>query len=746
MPPSLSGSYGPARQRGVISILTASLLVILLTLMALVVDTGRLYMEKRNLQKVADMAALDASARLPQGNCAANPPLANTFATQSASLHGFDGALSTDCVTVTSEAGLREVLDIPGPGVKVTASRTTPASILLRGGALFSDAFDGDINLSATAFAQRNSESVATFSVGGQLLNLNENQLAGQLLQGIGLNVSDLTILDSQGLANVSITPAGLLKALGVDVGINELALLTPEGLLNLVDTQVGLLGIDDLINASLELIGDSALAVELSALRTTILNNATLSTADLHLLGEGGLINLATGSSGSLRPALEGNINLGGLLSAAILAGTRGHSVAIDGLDLLGIEVTASITEPPSWATGPLGTTAYSGQVRAHVDIDTNRLPIVGFLTGLLGIRIHLPLTIDVTNAHGELTGMQCGGSESTADIHVTSTLLNVCIGDIDEDDRWSGTESCSAYVQETELITLFYAPILSGRSIIPGLVSEETLSGMAVGETRLTQPNELALGGTLDNIVAGLLDLLAGLFRPPVRDHGGELDSDIDRDRQIEYLAEHYLETTKNSAGFYNVGNVTSLILNGGSDGGQVLPPLTDDWFIPRSIPTSCLIVLCPQSSWRDGTFSQAFVAYSGQPGSLLDLLGISTLSNGYRSCSGLLSSLLNWNGCVKHNLTRFLKSSPNIENSDAFQNVANSITNPNTDTVSCSGGLCILLRPVLNLLKPILNGVGGILNTLLADMLGLEAGRSEAYVDAISCGVPTLVETSD
>lgn len=745
MPPSLSGSYGPARQRGVISILTASLLVMLLTLMALVVDTGRLYMEKRNLQKVADMAALDASARLPHGNCAANPPLANTFATQSASLHGFDGALSTRCVTVTSEAGLREVLDIPGPGVKVSASRTTPASILLRGGALFSDAFDGDVNLTATAFAQRNSESVATFSVGSQLLQLDENKLVGQLLEGVGVNVENVSILDHEGLANLKITPAGLLKELGIDIGINELSLLTPSGLLDLVDTQIGLLGVDELLNLSLELVSERTLKAGLNILKADILNSDIQA---IELLGEGGLLNLSAGSTSGLRPALESHIDLGQLLKAAILAGTRGHSIAIDELDLMGIEVSASIIEPPSWATGPLGTTAYSGQVRAYVDIDTNELPLgLGWiLEKVLGVRIHLPLTVDVTTAHGELVGMQCAGNESTADIHVTSTLLNVCIGYIDDDDLWSGTNSCSAYVQDTEIIKLFHAPILSGRSIIPGLMTEETLTGVAVGETRSTQRNDIALGDTINNVVLGLLDLLAGLFRPPVRDHGDGLGSDIDRNKQIALLAESYLDETKSSAGFYNVQDATNLVLRGGSGSGINLPPLTDDWYFDQAIPKSCILGACPVSRWRAGHFSNAFHSYTSVPYGVLDVVGIPTLGNGYQSCAGLLTSLLNWNSCVKHNLTTLLQRSPNLESSTAIDQLASQIIDPTIQDITCSGALCDLLQPVLGLLKPILNEVGNLLNTLLADMLGLEAGRSEVYVDAISCGVPTLVETSD
>ncbi|MDN7130809.1 pilus assembly protein TadG-related protein [Halomonas sp. MC140] len=749
------GPIGPTRQRGVVSVLTAFLLVMLLTVLALVVDTGRLYLEQRNLQKVADMAALDASARLPKGYCAGATALAQQFAQESAALHGFTPsagkALNIQCVTLTSQDGMREVVPNAsnGAGVQVIVSQETPASLILRGGSLFSDSFSRTITLSADAAAQRN-EPIAAFSVGSQLLRLNGDKLLGQLLEGVGMNVSQLTVLDANGLANVSVTPAGLLQALGVNVGISELALLSPSGLIELVDTQVGLLGIDELIEASLSLVSDNVLSASLSALRTDIINNTILDSANLKLLGiDGeGLIQLAAGSLTNAGSALETNINLSELLAAALLTGTGQHAVNLESLNLLGIEVSASITEPPSLAVGPVGVTAYTGQVRLHVDIDTNNIPVLGFLTGLLGTRVHLPLTLDVANAKGELTSLQCQTNTPTADIAVSSSILNACVGHINEENLWSGTNSCSAYVEETQLITLFGAPVLSGRSIIPGITHQETLTDMAVGETRSTQPSSLQIGNTVNNLVKSLLDLLGGLLRPPQLSHGGGLTSSASsRNQQIDNLVDQYLDKTKNSAGLYDVGRVTNLILNGSnelnSSGGQVLPPLINDWQFNRAIPVTGFLGLYvrPSEHWNRGSFSQAFHAYTSIPYSILDGVGVSTFDNGYRSCAGLLSSLLNWNGCVKHNLTKLLQENNNFTPSAIGDGL--SITNPASDNVTCSGALCILLRPVLNILKPILNGVGGLVTTLLADSLGLELGRTDVRVESISCGVPTLVQ---
>ncbi|MDQ7728169.1 pilus assembly protein TadG-related protein [Halomonas sp. SpR8] len=756
MPPIPYGPIGPARQQGVISILTAFLLVMLLTVLALVVDTGRLYLEQRNLQKIADMAALDASARLPKGYCAGEFALAQQFALESAALHGFtpgeETTLTTQCVTLASQDGMRQVTPNAsnGAGVQVIAAQETPASLLLRGGALFSDAFSGTISLSANASAQR-SDAIAAFTVGSQLLRLNSDKLLGQLLEGVGLDVSLLTVLDANGIANASVTPAGLLRELGIDVGIDELALLSPSGLIDLVDTQIGLLGIDELINASAALLGDNALSASLSALETEILSNTILESADLKLLGSDGegLIQLALGSLNSTRAALEGDINLGELLSVALLTGTSQHAVNLESLNLLGIDVSASITEPPALAVGPVGVTAYTGQVRLHLDIDTDNIPVLGFLTSLLGTRVHLPLTLDVSSAKGELTGLQCQTDTPTADIEVTSSILNACVGDIDEDDLWSGTDSCSAYVQETELIKLLGAPVLSGKSIIPGITHQETLTGMEVDETRSTQPSSLQLGNTVNNLVESLLDLLGGLFRPPQRDHGGNLASEAPQSQDLaEDLAKQYLESSADSDGRYNVDRVISFISNGSSEPDKEPLAALGNWYIPNSIPKSCGILgigltICPQNQWNHGNFSEAFRAYMSPPAALLgilDLLGISTLGE-YRACNSHLLGLTR-NQCMEHNLTRLLLKNPGGLPIGNPQD-GNSVTNPATDTVNCSGVLCLLLRPLLNIVKPILNAVGNLVTTLLADSLGLELGRTDVRVESISCGVPTLVQ---
>lgn len=756
----LSLSSSRQSQHGAFSIMAAATLLMSLLFLVLVLDSGRLYLEQRHLQKIADTAALETIAKVTNGNCSSDDiSVVAGYAEGNASRYGSSGeTLITQCVTVSSINGLRQAtLDSEnGRAVKVTTAKTVPASLVIKAQSLIGN-IPSTIRLQATAVAERG-EPTASFTVGSQLLRLENSRLLGQLLKTVGLNPEHLTVLDSKGLANAMITPAGLLKALGIDVGIHELKALSPQGLIDLVDTKIGLIGIDELLAVSAEVVSDSALGVDLDVLRQGILSSPLLKDIKLNLLGDetrAGLLNLTSNTEGPLGSALDAQVNLGDIISTSILLGVHetGQGLLIPGLNLLGQRVELGIVEPPSIGVGPVGTTAYNAQVRLYIGVDTNNL-LGGALRWLtetiLGTRINLPIWIDVVSGQGTLEEIDCNSQPPTVDISVESKILNVCVGKLPDNLKWSSSASCETNLQDDQLIKLLHLPILSGKTHIPALKHDDMLVNMIAGSTVSTSPNKLDLGNTVEGIVNGLLDLLSGLFRrPDAMNNNPNLDySQAGQDRLIESLAIQYLQATAvTPGGAYNVKNVTDLILNGGSEldenGKQIISPLVDEnWIIPKSIPTTCLLVTCPSRLWNDGTFSEAFKAYS-EPHGLLDLLGISTLDNGYYACGGLLSALLAWNTCIENNLVKFLKAKPggiNMNSSIDGDNISD--PNVSVDTMQCKGILCILLKPVVLLLKPILNGVGGLLNLVLNNLLGIELGRTDVTVSSINCNNPMLV----
>lgn len=511
------------RQRGAFSILTAFTLIVLLLFLVLVIDSGRLYMEQRNLQKLADTAALESVSRLPQGHCAAAPDDAQRFAEENARRNHFlqdlaAQSLTSQCVALHTHNGLRQATPDPqGMAVQVTVGQLVSTSLIRRLAGLISRDIPEHVSLQAVAVAVRE-EPTAVFSIGSQLLRLDNSRLLGQLLRAVGVNVSHLTLLDSQGLADTQVTPAGLLQQLGVDIGIHQLKALSPQGLVDLVDTEVGLLGLDELVAVSLELVSDSVLKAELQVLRQEILANPILRDMEVRLLGtddDPGLLSLTSSPDANSGSALEAGINLGELLGVALLTGTRERGLVIPDLNILGLaQVELGVVEPPSIGIGPVGTKAYNAQIRLYVQTSTSQA-LGGLLGSLLGgvLSINLPLHIDLISGNATLEAINCAQDTPTADIRVATTILNACVGNVPEPLKWSTSASCDASLEDTDLVTLLGTALVHDSLHTPALNHHELLLDMIEGETVASAPNPLALNQTVQHLLDEITELLRNL-----------------------------------------------------------------------------------------------------------------------------------------------------------------------------------------------------------------------------------------
>ncbi|MFP2769694.1 pilus assembly protein TadG-related protein [Oceanisphaera sp. KMM 10153] len=517
------------RQRGAFSILAAGTLMMALGCLMLVLDTGRLYMEQRKLQKLADTAALEAVARLNEGDCSKSPGLVQTNAIENATSNGFlingTQSIATRCVKVNTDDGLRvPTPDASGHAVQAIATETVPASLIFRAGSMLGLSDKNEISLQARAVAEREGgEPIAAFSIGAELLKLNSDGLVGLILKSAGVDVNTLTILNSNGLADVAISPAGLLHALEIDVSIHELKALSPQRLIDLTDTKVGLLSLEELIALSVNVVSDSALKLALTTLREDILIAPILEEIEVNIFGladENALFTLATNPDRAAGPALDTQLKLSDLLSTVILLGAGGRGIEIPELGILGLaRVELGVVEPPSIAIGPVGTQAYNAQVRAYINIDTNKtLSSSSILKNLAGalVRIQLPLWIDVTTATAKFEQANCSTPPPSADMLVNSKILNVCLGEIPDENKWSTSLSCDASLQDTDIASILGGTLLkiSGSAYIPALTYSEPVDNMLAGESQATGPNNLRLGDTVSDIVTQLTELISDII----------------------------------------------------------------------------------------------------------------------------------------------------------------------------------------------------------------------------------------
>ena len=217
----------PARQRGAIGLMAALTLGLALLFSLLVIDSGRLYLEQRKLQRVADMAALEAAGQ--SAVCTGGGPQAAQLAQASAVRNGFvvDAAhtLATTCGTLQTGAGSRRTYTVnpsKSEAIRVSASSAVATSIAAGVQALLSgDAVPATTTLHASAVASLPKPPQAMLRLQTTLATIDSRKstLLNTLLDPLGAKVT-LDALGWQGIANTDINLLAFLDQLAVNVGV----------------------------------------------------------------------------------------------------------------------------------------------------------------------------------------------------------------------------------------------------------------------------------------------------------------------------------------------------------------------------------------------------------------------------------------------------------------------------------------------------------------------------------------------
>ncbi|NUU34051.1 pilus assembly protein TadG-related protein [Pseudomonas sp. C2B4] len=387
---------GPARQRGAIGLMATLTLALALVFALLVLDSGRLYLEKRSLQRVADMAALEAATR--GGDCSAGST-AVTYATASAQRNGFplpsDGrGLAVACGVLTLDANNLRVFGAdPGKSeaIRVVASHVVTQSIAGGIGALFGGAPAGSkLTLSATAVAAL-PPPLASLTIRSAALSFDTskatitNSLFGGLLGG-SVNIS---AVGWNGLVNTNISLLGYLNRLKIDLGLSaagyDQVLGNTINVSQLIQTAINVLDPNGTLSASATIVSLQALKVA-SGANSVVLGNL------LHV------------ESGTDISALAVNLKAFDLIEGVVqLANKKNGLVATLPINLAGVaQITARIQvmEPPQLsaignpknaALAPLGPNRIyvkTAQVKTLLSIN---LPVLGAITPLVNAVLDL-------------------------------------------------------------------------------------------------------------------------------------------------------------------------------------------------------------------------------------------------------------------------------------------------------------------------------------------------------------------
>jgi uncharacterized membrane protein len=379
---------GPVRQRGAIGLMAAATLSVALVAMLLVVDTGRLYMEQRKLQRVVDNAALEAVSR--GGNCL--PGLtAATYAGQSAVRNGFtvdaNNTLATTCGSlVTAATGLRSFTAdaTQAAAVRVVGSHTLTTSFAGGVQALFSGtSVSLNTTLNATAVAAKPQPTIAQLNIRSTLATINtaQSNILNPLFSGLlGGNVN-LTALGWDGLLKTDINLLSYLNQLAINLNV------AAGNYTQLLNTQATVTQLIQAAATVVQLNGATAdVITALGQLQVAAINAAPVKLGDI--------LQLQTGTTAA---GLDANLQLLQLVQGVIQLANSKSAVAatlpISVLGLANVTVKVKVIEPPQFSAigdpalakvDPLGANRiYVRTAQIRTLISTN-LPVLSGVTGL--------------------------------------------------------------------------------------------------------------------------------------------------------------------------------------------------------------------------------------------------------------------------------------------------------------------------------------------------------------------------
>lgn len=450
---------GPARQRGAIGLMAAGTLALALGFTLLVIDSGRLYLEQRKLQRVADVAALEAVSR---GGTCVPAMTAAAFATQSAARNDFvlnaNRSLVTECGSlVTGADNLRgfSVDPAKSSAVRVVASQSVDSSLVAGLWTLLSNApMSLSKQLHATAVAAGPSPALAQLSIRSTVADISLLNPLFSALLGSSVN---LTLASWNGLLSAHINLLEYLNQLAIELGVTAgdyQQLLT-------TDATVG-----KLITAAAKVASRNGATADVVA-GLDALASAAVSPTVVHL---GDFLKLQTGGGSS---GLNADLNVFQLVQGFVQFGSSKNALSANlPVNVLGLGLGATakikVIEPPQLSVignpalaklDPLGANSIyvrTAQVRILVTVDlslaTKLLGIVtdllSLVTGLLGLDLqvlpspNLDISLEAGGGNSYVTDYTCvSDTNKSLTARTTTDLARLRVGRVNSD--WASSTS---------------------------------------------------------------------------------------------------------------------------------------------------------------------------------------------------------------------------------------------------------------------------------------------------------------
>jgi uncharacterized membrane protein len=438
-------------QRGAVAFMAAMTLLLTCAFLALSIDTGRLWLERRALQRTADMAAM---AAVRYTGCGGSPGKVTTAATDMARTNGLDSALDEGSATINATYGTlgvdgqKATVFIPSSdpsstlgshAVKVNLSRQVPTSIVLGG------MFTTPLTITAAATA-RGGPPIATYSQDSSVVSIDAFDTLWAKVIGSKQEKVSASQLDL--LAASTISVKDLMTAAKVS---------TVEELLNSTMTVSELISKYSTAYSAAAAANDQVdpgVATALSALASAAGANGTnLQLKDI--------LSLNTGTKDAV---LDANLNILSLVNTSFrVLGKQTHvfDISISAVDTVGVNLKAMAIAPI--AIGPGGTRSNSPLRDANKNIQQSEWctyaqssnttltvyvsptsskvlgPILKFLEfitfGLVGVDLDLALQLQFGNGGTALDAIEPNAGVATTHFQTDTSAIAVKYTNKNED-----------------------------------------------------------------------------------------------------------------------------------------------------------------------------------------------------------------------------------------------------------------------------------------------------------------------
>jgi len=381
-------------RRGGVAIIAAISSAVLIAFAALAVDMGSIFLQTRQLQGIADLAALGAADNLTNAQAAA---------AATASGNGWNGPMQTAVVLGTY---------VPNSAIpaaqRFTAGGTTPNAVQVtltaQAQLFFGQAILGKASVPIKRTATAATAQAASFSLGSGLASL-QGGVANALLSGLTGSSVALSVSDYNSLASANIDLLQFSQALQTKLNLQGGSFT--QVLSSNVSTGQALSVLSTLLNTG----GNDPAAQAINTIATAA---GTATPANLQQLVDLG----PYAAQDHADPATGAGVSVNALqLASAILQLSQGgHQIQLSlGGTIPGLASTTvwlAIGQRPSnspWLTvNDDGTvTVYTAQTRLYIDAQV--APGAGILNSAGVALVNIPLYVQTASAAAKLSSLSC-------------------------------------------------------------------------------------------------------------------------------------------------------------------------------------------------------------------------------------------------------------------------------------------------------------------------------------------------